>query len=111
MATNEKDLILIAGHYEGYDERIVGWVDQQISIGKYVLTSGELSSLVVADSVTRLLPDVLSSPETANQDSFADDELIEHPHYTKPEKISRFEGATRPVVGQSSINSRLEKGE
>ena len=85
LANDDSDLILIAGHYEGYDERIVGWVDQQISIGRYVLTSGELSALVLADSITRLLPGVLASLETANQDSFVDDQIIEHPHYTKPE--------------------------
>ena len=85
LAIDDSDLILVAGHYEGYDERVVNWVDQQISIGKYILTSGELSALVLADSITRLLPGVLANSKTAEQDSFADDQSIEHPHYTKPE--------------------------
>ena len=86
-AVNE-DLILIAGRYEGIDERIIEkLVDEEWSIGDYVLSGGEYAALVVIDGITRLLPGVLGDDESALQDSFMQG-LLDHPHYTRPEKIN-----------------------
>lgn len=77
-------LILICGHYEGIDERVhEQLIDEEISIGDYVLTGGELPAMVLIDAVTRLLPGVLGSEESAQQDSFSDG-LLEYPQYTRP---------------------------
>jgi len=81
-------LILICGHYEGVDQRVADHlVDGEISIGDYVLTSGVLPALVVADAVVRLLPGVLGDSRSAAEDSFAEGGL-DHPHYTRPESYS-----------------------
>ena len=86
-ATEEKDLILIAGRYEGIDERLIGsLVDEEWSIGDYVLSGGEFAALVVVDAITRLLPGVLGDDESALQDSFMQG-LLDCPHYTRPELI------------------------
>ncbi|MCH6267107.1 tRNA (guanosine(37)-N1)-methyltransferase TrmD [Neobacillus citreus] len=80
----EEHLIFICGHYEGYDERIREYlVTDEISIGDYVLTGGELGAMVVIDSVVRLLPEVLGNQESHMKDSFSTG-LLEHPHYTRP---------------------------
>ncbi|MEI6690597.1 MAG: tRNA (guanosine(37)-N1)-methyltransferase TrmD [bacterium] len=76
-------LILIAGHYEGYDERIREYVDQEISIGDYVLTGGELPAMTVIDSVVRLLPGVLGDDLSSVSESFSEN-LLEYPQYTRP---------------------------
>lgn len=79
-------LIIVCPHYEGYDERITIWVDRQYSIGNYVLTGGELPAMVFIDSVVRLLPGVLGGENSAEIESFQqDDENIEFPQYTRPE--------------------------
>ena len=91
----EEHLIIICGHYEGYDERIrEHLVTDEISIGDYVLTSGEIGALVVVDSVVRLLPNVLGNVESAKEDSFSTG-LLEHPHYTRP---ADFRGMKVPEV-------------
>lgn len=80
-------LILICGHYEGVDERVASLVDEQISIGDYVLTGGELAAMVVIDSVVRLLPGVLSKKIATEEESFRTDggrTLLEYPQYTRP---------------------------
>ena len=79
---NEKHLILICGHYEGFDERIRSFVDEEISIGDYVLTGGELPAMVITDSIVRLLPDVIKKESYLN-DSFMNN-LLDYPTYTKP---------------------------
>ena len=77
-------LVLLCGHYEGFDERVREHLaTDEISIGDYVLTGGELPALVVIDAVTRLLPGALGSDESAHDDTFADG-LLEYPHYTRP---------------------------
>ncbi len=77
-------LVLICGHYEGIDERFIqARVDEQISLGDFVLTGGELAAMAVVDAVTRLRPGVLGDQESATRDSFGDG-LLEHPHYTRP---------------------------
>ncbi len=77
-------LILLCGHYEGVDERIRNLVDEEISIGDYVLTGGEIPAMVLTDSVTRLLPGVLVKPNATSDESFESSRL-EYPHYTRPE--------------------------
>ena len=88
-------LVLLAGRYEGVDQRLLeAEVDEEVSIGDYVLTGGELPALVVLDAVVRLLPGVLGDAESAEQESFSDG-LLDWPHYTRPEV---FEGAAVPPV-------------
>lgn len=87
-AAAENDLILIAGRYEGIDERIINsLVDEEWSLGDYVLSGGEFAALVVVDGLTRLLPGVLGDDESALQDSFMQG-LLDYPHYTRPEQIN-----------------------
>jgi tRNA (guanine37-N1)-methyltransferase len=84
-------LILVAGRYEGVDERFIEReIDEQWSIGDYVLTGGELPALVVIDAIARLLPGTLGSAESALQESFTDG-LVDWPHYTRPESVDGYE--------------------
>ncbi len=86
LAIRER-IILVAGRYEGIDERLVGMeVDEELSVGDYVLSGGELPALVVMDAVTRLLPGALGDADSAQEDSFMDG-LLDYPHYTRPEEI------------------------
>lgn len=101
----EEQLIFICGHYEGYDERIrEHLVTDEISIGDYVLTGGELGAMVVIDSVVRLLPEVLGNEDSAQQDSFSTG-LLEHPHYTRP---NDFRGFQVPDVLLSGNHANIE---
>lgn len=77
------EIVFICGHYEGYDERIRTLVTDEISIGDYVLTGGELASMTMTDAIVRLIPGVLSREESHIEDSFSTG-LLEHPHYTRP---------------------------
>lgn len=87
-AQAEQDLILIAGRYEGVDQRLIdSEVDQEISLGDFVLSGGELAAMAIVDAVTRLLPEVLGHDESASQDSFMDG-LLDYPHYTRPENLA-----------------------
>jgi tRNA (guanine37-N1)-methyltransferase len=95
LATSEQGLILICARYEGYDERVTEFVDEQISIGNFVLTGGELPAMVIIDSVVRLLPGVLGGEMSAEIESFADDLTLEFPQYTRPED---FRGRKVPEV-------------
>ncbi len=81
-------MVLIAGRYEGIDERVIdAHVDAEISIGDFVLSGGEIAAMVVIDAVARLSPGVLGHPLSAAEDSFGEDGLLDHPHYTRPEKL------------------------
>jgi tRNA (guanine37-N1)-methyltransferase len=85
----EDQLILLAGRYEGVDERLIeDYVDEEVSIGDYVLSGGEFAAFVMIDAVIRLLPGVLGNEESAQQDSFSDG-LLDCPHYTRPEHINQ----------------------
>ncbi len=98
-------LIIICGRYEGYDERITALVDEQISVGNYVLTGGELPAMTVVDSVIRLIPGVLGGETSAEIESFvADDETVEAPQYTRPET---FRGASVPPVLLSGHHAEI----
>ncbi|MFD2628363.1 tRNA (guanosine(37)-N1)-methyltransferase TrmD [Oceanobacillus kapialis] len=100
----EDHLVFICGHYEGFDERIREHVvTDEISIGDYVLTGGELGAMVVMDSVIRLLPDALGNKDSAPQDSFSTG-LLEHPHYTRP---ADFRGMKVPDVLLSGDHAKI----
>ena len=77
--------IFICGRYEGYDERVLELVDEQISVGDYVLTGGELPAMTIIDSIVRLIPGVLGGEQSAEIESFSDGETLEFPQYTRPE--------------------------
>lgn len=81
--SGEKSIILICGHYEGFDERVRGLVDEEISIGDYILTGGEIPAMVLVDSVSRLIPGVLGKKESLEEESF-ENNMLEYPHYTHP---------------------------
>lgn len=88
LPKSKKGLILLCGRYEGIDQRVIDTlVDEELSIGDYVLTGGELGALVLVDAVSRLLPGVLGAHESAKEESFSEalEGMLEYPHYTKPE--------------------------
>jgi len=99
-------LTLLCGRYEGFDERIVDYVDEELSLGNYVLSGGEPAALCVLDAVIRLLPGVLGSPESAVLDSFTEEGILDWPHYTRPEV---FEGKKVPEVLLSGNHAEIEK--
>lgn len=99
----EEKLAFICGHYEGFDERIRGLAHQEISIGDYVLTGGELPAMVVIDAVSRLLPGVLGEEESVYSDSFYHG-LLEYPHYTRPRE---FRGQNVPEVLISGNHEKI----
>ncbi|HOV78560.1 MAG TPA: tRNA (guanosine(37)-N1)-methyltransferase TrmD [Bacillota bacterium] len=102
----EKNLVLICGHYEGIDERVrENLVADEISIGDYVLTGGELPAMVVVDAVTRLIPGVLGESSSAEEESFAAG-LLEYPQYTRPRD---FRGMTVPDVLLSGHHEEIRK--
>jgi tRNA (guanine37-N1)-methyltransferase len=99
-------LVLVAGRYEGVDERLVGRaVDEEVSIGDYVLTGGELAAMVVMDAVVRQMPGALGDAESAEQDSFASG-LLDCPHYTRPEI---YEGEAVPAVLLSGNHAEIAR--
>jgi tRNA (guanine37-N1)-methyltransferase len=103
----EPRLVLIAGRYEGLDERIVeGLPAQEVSIGDYVLSGGELPALVVIEAVTRLLPGVIGREESHERDSFGADGLLDHPHYTRP---AEFRGMAVPDVLLSGNHAEIQR--
>jgi tRNA (guanine37-N1)-methyltransferase len=98
-------LLLICGHYEGVDERVRQFIDDEISIGDYILTGGEIPALVVVDAVTRLIPGVLGNDAATEDESFQTG-LLEYPHYTRPRD---FEGLTVPEVLLSGDHARIAR--
>ncbi len=88
----KKHLVLICGHYEGIDERVMAEVDEEISIGDYVLTGGELPAMVLVDALSRFVPGVVGDPESTQNESFMNGRL-DHPHYTRPRE---WRGKTVP---------------
>lgn len=102
--SRQKHIILLCGHYEGFDERIKTIVDMELSIGDYVLTGGELPAMVVADSITRLLDGVINK-ESLESESFNND-LLDYPVYTKPRE---FRGLKVPEVLLSGHHANIKK--
>jgi tRNA (guanine37-N1)-methyltransferase len=99
-------LVLVCGRYEGVDERFIeARVDEEISIGDYVLCGGELPAMVLVEAVTRLLPGVLGDPTSAENDSFSN-ELLDHPHFTRPEV---FAGLSVPKVLLSGNHAEVDR--
>lgn len=102
----KEDIILLCGHYEGVDERIIDLiVTDEISIGDYVLTGGELPALIMIDSISRLIPGVLNQEESFEEESFKDN-LLEYPHYTRPRD---FEGLKVPEVLLSGNHKKIDE--
>lgn len=98
--------IILCPHYEGYDERILSIVDYKISLGKYVLTGGELPALIIIDSVVRLIQGVLGGETSAQIESFSDGDNLEYPQYTKPYD---FRGMTVPDILLSGNHGEIAK--
>jgi tRNA (guanine37-N1)-methyltransferase len=107
LAADNNGIIIICPRYEGYDERVVQWVDEAYRIGNYVLTGGELPAMILIDSVVRLLPGVLGGEASADIESFQDDDTtIEFPQYTRPET---FREMKVPDVLLSGHHAQIEK--
>src|SRR5690606_31140328 len=101
----EPRLVIICGHYEGMDERVYRLADEEISIGDYILTGGELPAMVVVDAIARLIPGVLGEDASAREDSFSDG-LLEYPQYTRPVE---FRGMRVPEVLLSGDHERIRR--
>ncbi len=101
-----KHFIILCPHYEGYDERILSIVDYKISLGKFVLTGGEIPALTIIDSVVRLIPGVLGGETSAEIESFSDGDNLEYPQYTKPYD---FRGMTVPDILLSGNHGEVDK--
>ena len=102
----QQGYIYICGRYEGYDERIVSLVDEQVRVGDYVLTGGELPAMTIIDSIVRLIPGVLGGEESAVIESFSDGETLEFPQYTRP---AEFRGQAVPDVLLSGNHGEIAK--
>ena len=102
----EEGFIFICGRYEGYDERILEIVDEEISVGDYVLTGGELPAMTVIDSIVRLMPGVLGGENSATIESFSDGETLEFPQYTRPEE---WQGMKVPEVLLSGNHGEIAR--
>jgi tRNA (guanine37-N1)-methyltransferase len=105
FADDGRDLIIICGRYEGYDERVTTLADRQISVGDYVLTGGEVPAMAIVDSVTRLIPGVLGGEQSALIESFSDGETLEFPQYTRP---AEFRGMKVPDVLLGGNHGEIE---
>ncbi len=99
-----KHLILVCGRYEGFDERIRSFADEQISMGDYVLTGGEIPAMAVIDASVRLIPGVLGGENSAIEESFADGQTLEYPHYTRPPD---FRGMKVPDILVSGDHGKI----
>ncbi len=107
LSENYDNLIILCGHYEGVDQRIIDEiVDEEISIGDYVLTGGEIPACILVDAVSRLLAGVLSDAECYENESFSDATLLEYPQYTRPYD---FRGRTVPDVLLSGHHAKIDK--
>jgi len=100
----ERRIVLVCGHYEGVDERIMDFVDMELSIGDFVLTGGEIAAMAVLDAAARLLPGVLLKPEAAERESFSAG-LLDYPQYTRP---SLWRGRKVPAALLSGDHARIE---
>lgn len=105
FAEKEEDLILLCGRYEGFDSRIFKIVDQKISIGKFILTGGELPAMILIDSVVRLLPGVLGGETSAEIESYSNGDNLEFPQYTRP---ANFRDMLVPDVLLSGHHAKIE---
>ena len=107
LAAEGRGLIIICPRYEGYDERVTAWVDEQYCIGNYVLTGGELPAMIITDSVVRLLPGVLGGETSAEIESFQNDDVsVEFPQYTRP---AEFEGMRVPDILLNGHHAEIDR--
>lgn len=106
LANSGDNYIFICPHYEGYDERILTLVDYQVSIGKFILTGGELPAMTVIDSIVRLIPGVLGGETSAEIESFSDGDNYEYPQYTRP---AEFRGMKVPEVLLNGNHGEIAK--
>jgi len=104
-ADNYQQLILICGHYEGFDERIRGLADEEVSLGDFILTGGELPAMTIINGVVRLLPGTVGSAESLIEESHSAG-LLEHPHYTRP---AEFQGQRVPEVLRSGDHGAIAR--
>jgi tRNA (guanine37-N1)-methyltransferase len=105
--SGEAHLTLLCGRYEGFDERAIeGLPAEEVSIGDYVLSGGELPALVLIEAVTRLVPGVIGKQESHERDSFSDPALLDHPHYTRPQV---FQGMAVPEVLVSGNHAEIDR--
>jgi tRNA (guanine37-N1)-methyltransferase len=102
--STEDHLVLLCGHYEGVDERVMNIIDDEISVGDYVLTGGELPAMLLVDCVSRLIPGVLGSEQSAADESFSED-LLEYPQYTRP---ASFRGMDVPEVLLNGHHAKIQ---
>lgn len=102
--SGEERLVLLCGHYEGVDERVMEIIDDEISVGDYVLTGGELPAMIVVDCVSRLIPGVLGSDDSAADESFSED-LLEYPQYTRP---ASFRGMDVPEILLNGHHAKIQ---
>ena len=106
LALDYKRLLLVSGHYEGIDERVrQGWIDEEISVGDYILSNGTLPALTMIDAIVRLIPGVLGNQDSAGSDSSEGEGLLEGPQYTRPEV---FRGMKVPEVLLSGHHAEIE---
>ncbi|HYB98258.1 MAG TPA: tRNA (guanosine(37)-N1)-methyltransferase TrmD [Candidatus Limnocylindrales bacterium] len=106
LAADHHSILLFCGRYEGVDERVRVLFDEEISIGDYVLTGGELGALVIIDAVSRLVPGVLGSEQSPASESFSEADLLEYPQYTRP---AEFRGMAVPAVLSSGNHAAIER--
>lgn len=105
-ADSSDNLIIVCGRYEGFDARIDAFIDEKISIGRYVLTGGEIPAMAVVDSIVRLIPGVLGGEKSAEIESYSDGANLEFPQYTRPEK---FRDMKVPEILLSGNHAAIEK--
>ena len=105
-AATANDLIIICGRYEGFDARLFELVDEKISIGKFVLTGGELPAMIVIDSIVRLLPGVLGGEKSAEIESYSNGDNLEFPQYTRP---AEFRGLKVPDILLSGNHAKIDE--
>lgn len=103
--SKEQGLIFICGHYEGIDERVYNYIDEEISLGDFILTGGEMAAIPIVDCISRFIPGVLSSSESLEEESFSKNTL-EYPQYTKPRE---FRGVNVPEVLLSGHHLNIKK--
>lgn len=104
LASLKPGLLLLAGRYEGVDERVRSMVDEEISIGDYVLSGGEIAAMVIIEAVARLEPGVLGNPESLTEESFSSGGMLEYPQYTRPEE---FRGMRVPEILLSGDHGKI----
>jgi tRNA (guanine37-N1)-methyltransferase len=106
LAQCRPGLLMVAGRYEGVDERVTSLVDRELSIGDYVLSGGELASMVLIEAVARLIPGVVGNPESLREESFGAAGMLEYPQYTRPEE---YRGMRVPEVLLSGDHGRIRQ--